>query len=873
MHKSKIVVKHNNPSIKTYDRFDICLSEPIKSSLLPKLCLGLKNTHDYSIVGDDIITTINFNYVTNFIWELQKVENNNWQVIYSFQNFYETEPLESRYLRISLVSDDNIFYKRVMNNELYDFENEFIFNNIYHSKPAYSTILGESWKKNWINNTDEITTNPKNFIINLFQYQLRSLKWMYDIENNNNKFKYYGSIKLIELLKEDDKINAKGDKLFNLDFDLIDKKFILNGDKGHDLYSDGGILADEMGLGKTITSLAIVCKNPCKINPNVKLDDISINIQENNLISTKATLVICPSHLTKQWFMEAKKCCPTLKVLQILTKTNHTKITYLDLLEADIVITSYQFLANVSYYINLWSKDYKRTRSMLVHTFNDRIKDIDQNHGIFDIKNKKQLKKILESNVCFEKIKWHRIMVDEAHEIFRSTDYYSSVENTFLFKLINYFSCNYKWYISGTPFFDSNGVENVCNFLNFKINKQTKIGKKKRSINLSYTNIKNNNGIFYNNIERSLFKQLYVRNTKESVKDFIQIPSVIYDKIYLDFSGFEKQLYDSMKSYGEFYLRQLCCNIQISDKFNNGTESVMNFDQVKDQIIKYNTDKINKTKQSLNQLQEDLPGYEARKQMLKNIISSCEFILKSFQDHKNEVDEDTCPICKCEYEDPVITQCAHKFCYECISSVLTMTCNKNECPICRKQLSMGKIYKLENNIEKKEEAIDELTYSYGTKIAKLIKLCKNILSNPKNKIIIFSQWDRLLEMIGKILNNNEIKNVFCKGNVHQRNAAIMAFRKEIKKKSGTTKVIMLSTENAASGTNLTEATHIIFMDPIKGCKKEVENIENQAIGRAVRIGQENQVIVHKLIIRNTIEQDIDEGKVNTVNTTNQPIVI
>ena len=38
-------------------------------------------------------------------------------------------------------------------------------------------------------------------------------------------------------------------------------------------------------------------------------------------------------------------------------------------------------------------------------------------------------------------------------------------------------------------------------------------------------------------------------------------------------------------------------------------------------------------------------------------------------------------------------------------------------------------------------------------------------------------------MIGTILKNNDISNVFCKGNVHQRNAAITAFRKDSKKKS------------------------------------------------------------------------------------------
>ena len=169
-------------------------------------------------------------------------------------------------------------------------------------------------------------------------------------------------------------------------------------------------------------------------------------------------------------------------------------------------------------------------------------------------------------------------------------------------------------------------------------------------------------------------------------------------------------------------------------------------------------------------------------------------------------------------------------------------------------------------MDKSEEApettsIDQLTYNYGTKLSKLIKLCKNILNDPNNKIIIFSQWDRLLSMIGKVLKNNEINNVFCKGNVHQRNASIMAFRKDLKKKSKT-RIIMLSTENAASGTNLTEATHIIFMEPIKGDIAQIKNMEDQAIGRAVRLGQENQVHVYKLIIKDTIEEDIYNHKIS-----------
>jgi len=52
---------------------------------------------------------------------------------------------------------------------------------------------------------------------------------------------------------------------------------------------------------------------------------------------------------------------------------------------------------------------------------------------------------------------------------------------------------------------------------------------------------------------------------------------------------------------------------------------------------------------------------------------------------------------------------------------------------------------------------------------------------------------------------------------------------------------MLSLEHAASGTNLTEATHIVLMDPVAGSQAEAVSIEQQAIGRAHRMGQNKEV--------------------------------
>jgi SNF2 family DNA or RNA helicase len=65
---------------------------------------------------------------------------------------------------------------------------------------------------------------------------------------------------------------------------------------------------------------------------------------------------------------------------------------------------------------------------------------------------------------------------------------------------------------------------------------------------------------------------------------------------------------------------------------------------------------------------------------------------------------------------------------------------------------------------------------------------------------------------------------------------------------------MLSLKNAASGTNLTEATHILFIEPIDASVEECRAIESQAIGRACRVGQKNKITVMRILIENSIEE-------------------
>lgn len=244
----------------------------------------------------------------------------------------------------------------------------------------------------------------------------------------------------------------------------------------------------------------------------------------------------------------------------------------------------------------------------------------------------------------------------------------------------------------------------------------------------------------------------------------------------------------------------------------------------------------------------------------------------SDSDDDNE-DDEICGICLGEIpeSDIGITKCGHMFCYECIKSIIP---SKQACPMCKTALKNNEISLIsyekknkepENKIEIKSK--NELINKIGTKLANLIFYLKS----TNEHVIIFSQWDDLLRQVGDVLDQYGINNVYCKGNIWQRDCAIKKFTSD-----NNIRVIMLSSDSAASGSNLTKASSVILLDPVSGSYEYRKNTEMQAIGRAYRMGQENQVNVVRFIIQNTIEEEIynlnkqNDSKNISINSPNEP---
>ena len=722
--------------------------------------------------------------------------------------------------------DDTILKIKIENNQLkiqVDDQEKF-FKSIYANN--YIMYLGAKIEKSFdiktilehdISQKSTIDVKFPKLGIELFTYQKNTIRWMHSLENQNQAYKFNISTSLKKI-----EPNINVDYYFN----SITKRTTEEPQYLH-FKTKGGILADEMGLGKTLMSICACLVDSYK--PTEKIKD--------GLFQSKATMIIVPSHLAHQWINDMQKFTGKLNIICLTTKNDHKNLTYDDFMNADFVIVTHQFLSNLTYYISLPYDNKKITATTLDYsdrkqTLTNIIKDLTTN------------KKFQDKSVHLEAIKWRRMIIDEGHELVGKLS--DRIEN-YLTLWLTDINSDFNWIVSGTPFTNKKNFLDMMQFIKFDVKYNSNwVSIKDLERNITVTNY----------IAISILESIMNKNTKNKVKNELEIPDYTNEIVKIVMTNMEQSLYDSKamhKSYDKTLLRQLCCHPMIADQqWNVFGEKSINLDDIKDQVIKSNKNKMLDYQNKLTKLDPKAQEYNMLKKTYENIISEANFLLKVFDDSEEAiVDDDECPICRCPIDELVITKCGHKFCKDCIEEALKYTKGSKQCPLCASQLKPDEIYH-KKSLSSSTDKVNPLVSKYGSKLGILISYCRKLILNPKNRIILFSQFDRMLQLIGMTLASNGVENTIIKGNVYQRKKAIHKF----KNSEDTTPVMLLSMDHAASGTDLSNTTHIIFIDPIDAPIEDVKAIEGQCIARAHRINQKEKIKVIRMITSNTIEEDI-----------------
>jgi len=146
---------------------------------------------------------------------------------------------------------------------------------------------------------------------------------------------------------------------------------------------------------------------------------------------------------------------------------------------------------------------------------------------------------------------------------------------------------------------------------------------------------------------------------------------------------------------------------------------------------------------------------------------------------------------------------------------------------------------------------------YGSKIEALVKHVQKLnLQDPFCKIICFVQWEDLKIKISSALEEFGVEHVVLQGSVWKRRDVLTKFQYE---EIGSPRLLLLSLEESASGTNLTAANHVILVHPMDAATKdEAVAFEMQAVGRVRRPGQQRKIFVWRFVTVGTVEQQITE---------------
>lgn len=132
----------------------------------------------------------------------------------------------------------------------------------------------------------------------------------------------------------------------------------------------------------------------------------------------------------------------------------------------------------------------------------------------------------------------------------------------------------------------------------------------------------------------------------------------------------------------------------------------------------------------------------------------------------------------------------------------------------------------------------------SAKLDLLMEMLPELLEEGR-RILIFSQFTKMIALIEKELNTLDIEYSKLTGQTKKREEAIDRFKK------GDVDVFLISLKAGGVGLNLTEADTVIIYDPWWN-----PAVETQAADRAHRIGQDKPVFVYKLMTENTVEEKI-----------------
>ncbi|XP_029070346.1 helicase-like transcription factor isoform X4 [Monodon monoceros] len=426
-------------------------------------------------------------------------------------------------------------------------------------------------------------------------------------------------------------------------------------------------------------------------------------------------------------------------------------------------------------------------------------------------------------------IRWLRVILDEGHAIRNP-----NAQQT---KAVLDLEAERRWVLTGTPI--QNSLKDLWSLLSFlKLKPFLDREWWHRTIQRPVT-MGDEGGL---RRLQSLIKNITLRRTKTSKirgKPVLELPERKVFIQHITLSDEERKIYQSVKNEGR---------ATIGRYFNEGTV-LAHYADVLGLLLRLRqicchthllTNAVSSTSSSAFSLGNDTP-----EELRKKLIRKMKLILSSGSDEE-------CAICLDSLTVPVITHCAHVFCKPCICQVIQNEQPHAKCPLCRNDIHGDNLLEcppeeLACDTEKKPNMEWTSSSKINALMHALIDLRKK---NPNIKSLVVSQFTTFLSLIETPLRASGFVFTRLDGSMAQKKRveSIQCFQNT---EAGSPTIMLLSLKAGGVGLNLSAASRVFLMDPAWN-----PAAEDQCFDRCHRLGQKQEVIITKFIVKDSVEENM-----------------
>lgn len=385
---------------------------------------------------------------------------------------------------------------------------------------------------------------------------------------------------------------------------------------------------------------------------------------------------------------------------------------------------------------------------------------------------------------------WARVIVDEAHDILMS---------------IGNISFLYKWLISAT----------YTNLLNIRY-------------------CVNANVYLIRELIKNELNHILIKSQDSFIKKSFDLPPIIE-------KNYKCKMLNRLSIIRPYLSRSQIERLNASDLLGIMREIGGNV-ATENGIIECFTNKLNKDlhnkkceKDMIAMMSLTEQEKEQRTESINSCIINLENKIKDLTIRISNIEDKSCAICLDNLRNPLILNCTHSYCATCI--MMWIRTNK-KCPECRKEINISDTTFITNATVNNTETKSKIKSKENT-------LIDIITTKPDGKFLIFSKIENGFSSIINNLNNHDISFTEIKGTTGCMNNILDRFR------NGEIKVILLNTNYAGSGIDISFATDVIIYH-------SMNNERTQAIGRAHRVGRTKPLHVHTLLY----EEEYNDENIN-----------